>query len=71
MKAVVDINRRTHDGEHRFEFVIKFGVGKTITTTMSAEDFILAVTGRSEIPALVKTRNVNLTLADPAHKGER
>ncbi len=69
MNVFVDINRRSRDGDNRVEFVIKLGVGKTITTTMSAEDFILAVTGRSEIPATVKTRNVSVTLAEPARKG--
>jgi len=63
MKALVDINRRSRDGDNRIEFVIKLGVGHTITTAMSAEDFMMAMTGRSEVPVEVKTRNVRIDMA--------
>ncbi|AXH43468.1 hypothetical protein MZUP3_580 [Erwinia phage vB_EhrS_49] len=71
MKAFVDINRRSFEGENRMEFVIKLGVGKSITATISAEDFLMAMTGRSEVSAEVKTRNVKLEVVtgQPARKG--
>lgn len=56
--ATMNINRRSWDDEHKIEVVIKLGVGRTITAEMSAEDFLLAVTGRSETPVELRTRNV-------------
>lgn len=57
----MNINRRSWDDEHKIEVVIKLGVGKTITAEMTAEDFLLAVTGRSETPIELKTRNVSIS----------
>lgn len=64
MEARVDINRR-HDYEeerNNIEFVIKLDVGREITVVMNAEDFVMALTGRSEPPAKVTTRNVEITV---------
>lgn len=63
MKAHIDINRRSSDGDNRIEFVIKLGVGHTITATMTAEDFVMALTGRSEVPAEIRGRNVSIVEA--------
>lgn len=57
--AVIDISRIGGD-EQRVEIVLRFGVGKTITASMTPEDFALAITGRSEIPVDIKTRNVTI-----------
>lgn len=67
MEARIDINRR-YEQElelHKMEFVIKLAVGREITVTMSAEDFVLAMTGRSEVIGNVKTRNVTINTEAP------
>lgn len=61
--AVIDISRIGGD-KQRIEIVLRFGVGKTITASMTPEDFALAITGRSEIPVDIKTRNVTIGAAD-------
>lgn len=63
MKGTLNINRRSWDDEHRMEIVIKLGVGRTITAEMSAEQFLLAVTGRSEMPVDLTLRNVDIVMA--------
>ncbi|MBQ4777671.1 hypothetical protein F9U45_17725 [Pectobacterium versatile] len=63
MNAALDIHRRTLNDEHIVEIVIKLGVGKTVAAVMSAEDFTLAITGRSENPVKLKLRNVDVVLA--------
>lgn len=63
MKGTLNINRRSWDDEHRMEIVIKLGVGRTITAEMSAEQFLLAVTGRSETPVDLTLRNVDIVMA--------
>ncbi|VEB97335.1 Uncharacterised protein [Cedecea lapagei] len=73
MEARVDINRR-HDVEaelHRMEFVIKLDTGREITVTMTAEDFLLAMTGRSELPAQVRTRNVTISATEKKTKPKK
>lgn len=62
MEARIDINRR-HDYDeelNKIEFVIKMDVGREITVSMDAEDFVMALTGRSELPAKVTTRNIEI-----------
>lgn len=64
MEARVDIHRR-HDYEeerNNIEFVIKLDLGREIAVVMNAEDFIMALTGRAELPANVATRNVEITV---------
>lgn len=66
MEARVDINRR-HDYEeerNNIEFVIKLDVGREITVVMNAEDFVMALTGRSELPAKVITRNIEIKVEE-------
>lgn len=62
MKATLNINRRTWEDEHNIEIVIKLGVGRTITAEMSAEQFTLAITGRSEMPVDLTLRNVDIVM---------
>lgn len=73
MEARIDINRR-HDVEaelHRMEFVIKLDTGREITVNMTAEDFLLAMTGRSELPAQVRTRNVTISATERKTKAKK
>lgn len=62
--ATININRHTWDTEHSIEITLKFGVGKSVTAKLSAEDFALALTGRSDIDIEVITRNVDLVIRD-------
>ncbi|HFT5239513.1 TPA: hypothetical protein ACGTP8_000246 [Yersinia enterocolitica] len=57
--AVINISRIGSETQ-RIEVELKFGVGKTITASMTLEDFALAITGRSEIPVDIKTRRVTI-----------
>lgn len=63
-KVTLDISRQSWDTEHNIELVLKFGTGKTVKATLSAEDFALALTGRSELPVTLTTRNVELVAGD-------
>ncbi len=66
IEARFDINRR-HDYEEErsfIEFVIKLDVGREVTVSMSAEDFVMALTGRSELPSKVTTRNVEIIVEE-------
>lgn len=56
--ATLNISRKSWEDEHKMEVTIKLGTGRTITAEMTAEDFMLALTGRSETPVELKTRNV-------------
>ncbi|CNK68580.1 Uncharacterised protein [Yersinia mollaretii] len=58
--ATIDISRIGGE-EQRIEIVLRFGVGKTITATMSPEDFALAITGRSELPVDIKLRQTSIS----------
>ncbi|WP_145518652.1 hypothetical protein [Yersinia mollaretii] len=58
--ATIDISRVSGE-EQRIEIVLRFGVGKTITATMSPEDFALAITGRSELPVDIKLRQTSIS----------
>lgn len=62
MKATMNVNRRTWDEEHRIEVVIKLGTGRTIAAELSAEAFMLAITGRSEIEVDLTLRNVDIVI---------
>lgn len=63
LTGTLNINRRTWDEEHRIEIVIKLGTGRTIAAEMSAEDFTLALTGRSEMEVDLTLRNVDIVMA--------
>ena len=58
----MNVNRRTWDDEHRIEVVIKLGVGRTISAELSAEQFMLAITGRSEMEVDLTLRNVDIVM---------
>ncbi|NIL23518.1 hypothetical protein HB991_13490 [Yersinia mollaretii] len=58
--ATIDISRVSGE-EQLIEIVLRFGVGKTITATMSPEDFALAITGRSELPVDIKLRQTSIS----------
>ena len=62
MTATMNVNRRTWDEEHRIEVVIKLGVGRTISAELSAEQFMLAITGRSENEVDLTLRNVDIVM---------
>lgn len=62
-EAVIDISRIGGD-KQRIEIVLKFGMGRTITASMTPEDFALAITGRSEIPVDINLRRVTIGVSD-------
>lgn len=51
---------RTNSEEPQIDFKLQFGTGKTITASMSVEQFGLCITGRSEVPVELKLRNVHV-----------
>lgn len=57
--AELDINR-TNGEEPHIELCLTFSMGKSITVSMTPEQFAMALTGRSKTPVLVRTRNVEI-----------
>lgn len=56
---------RTNAEDPKIDFKLKFGTGKTITASMSVEQFGLCITGRSEVPVELKLRNVSVEFLEP------
>ncbi|AKP34696.1 hypothetical protein [Yersinia aleksiciae] len=57
--ADLDINR-TNSEDPRIEICLTFSMGKSITASMTPEQFAMALTGRSKTPVTVRTRNVEI-----------
>lgn len=63
MEAQLSIVRMKNGDEgEEIRLILRLAMGKTITTTLTPEDFALALTGKSEMSATVRTRNVTLEL---------
>ncbi|MBT1821029.1 hypothetical protein KKZ94_04580 [Enterobacter hormaechei] len=60
MQAQISIVRpgAAHDKEIRI--IIRLAMGKTITALMTPENLALALTGKSDLPAELKLRNVEI-----------
>ena len=67
VRAELDINR-TNGEESRIELCLTFSMGKSITVSMTPEQFAMALTGRSGTPVKVRTRNVEISFPDKAAK---
>lgn len=64
MKPVlVSINRpgNSLDEDAVVRIVTRIAMGKTITVEMNALEFALALTGASDVPAMMRTRNLEVT----------
>lgn len=63
-KRDVEISLQRSNQEHKnVSFRVRLDTGRTITLTMSPYYFALMVTGMSDVPAEMTTRNVEVTAA--------
>ncbi|WJM80545.1 hypothetical protein [Pectobacterium brasiliense] len=60
MKGELSIVRPGAKETEEIRLILKLDVGKTITLTMTPEDFALAITGKSELPVDVRLRNLRI-----------
>lgn len=63
IKAVINISRIVGD-KQCIDIVLKLGIGRTISASMTPEDFALAITGRSEIPVDINLRRVTIGVSN-------
>lgn len=60
--ATIDINRTGVEENERIEIRLTFAMGKSITAEMTVEQFALALTGMSNNPCEIRTRNTEIVL---------
>lgn len=60
--ATIDINRTGVEENQRIEIRLTFSTGKSITASMTVEQFALAITGMSNNPCEIRTRNTEIVL---------
>ncbi|WP_246584579.1 hypothetical protein [Yersinia kristensenii] len=60
MDAHISIVRPSSSNNTEIRLIIRIAMGKTITAVMTPEDFALAVTGRSDVPASLRLRNLHI-----------
>lgn len=58
LKATLDINRSGNSDT--IEIRLKLATGRSITVSMTPENFALCLTGKSEVPVSARTRNVEI-----------
>lgn len=68
LPAVISITRPGGGDEPRIEIIIKTGIGKSITAKMTPEEFAMAVTGKSEVPVMLRLRNLELSPVEAQEK---
>lgn len=60
MKAEVSIVRPGSCDDQEIRLIIRIARGKTITAVMTPENLALALTGKSDLPAEILLRNVEI-----------
>ncbi len=60
MDAQISIVRPGSTDDKEIRVIIRIAMGKTITAIMTPENLALALTGKSDLPAELKLRNINL-----------
>ncbi len=60
MDAQISIVRPGTSDDTEIRLIIRIAMGKTITAVMTPEDFALAVTGKSDVPASLRLRNLHI-----------
>lgn len=46
--------------DKEIRIILRIDMGKTVTMVISPEDFALALTGKSDMPVEIKTRNIRI-----------
>jgi len=62
MDAHLSIVRPGSCDDTEIRVIIRIEMGKTITAVLSPEDLALTLTGKSDVPVVLKLRNVSLDL---------
>ncbi|EKS6507008.1 hypothetical protein KGP24_23915 (plasmid) [Enterobacter sp. JBIWA008] len=62
MKAEISIVRPGACDDHEIRLIIRLARGKTITAIMTPENLALALTGKSDLPAEISLRNVDIVV---------
>lgn len=62
MKAEVSIVRPGSCDDQEIRLIIRLARGKTITAMMTPENLALALTGKSDLPAEISLRNVDIVV---------
>nr|DAU95744.1 MAG TPA: hypothetical protein [Caudoviricetes sp.] len=60
MKAEISIVRPGSCDDQEIRLIIRIARGKTITAVMTPENLALALTGKSDLPAEILLRNVEI-----------
>ncbi|WP_142971398.1 hypothetical protein [Enterobacter hormaechei] len=60
MKAEISIVRPGSCDDEEIRLIIRIARGKTITAVMTPENLALALTGKSDLPAEILLRNVEI-----------
>ncbi|ELY4546035.1 hypothetical protein SMZ81_004367 [Cronobacter sakazakii] len=60
MQAEISIVRPGASDDKEIRLIIRLAMGKTITAIMTPENLALALTGKSDVPAELKLRNVQI-----------
>ncbi|MFV8145197.1 hypothetical protein ACNQ1H_14750 [Enterobacter cloacae complex sp.6722787] len=60
MQAQISIVRPGAADDQEIRLIIRLAMGKTITALMTPENLALALTGKSDLPAELKLRNVEI-----------
>ena len=60
MKAEISIVRPGASDDNEIRLIIRLAMGKTITAIITPENLALAITGKSDVPAELKMRNVQI-----------
>ncbi|KJI62231.1 hypothetical protein KKZ48_09490 [Enterobacter hormaechei subsp. xiangfangensis] len=60
MQAQISIVRPGAADDKEIRLIIRLAMGKTITALMTPENLALALTGKSDLPAALKLRNVEI-----------
>ncbi|RZV01040.1 UNVERIFIED_ORG: hypothetical protein EOZ59_0978 [Serratia quinivorans] len=66
--AVISITRPGGGDDPRIEITIKTGIGKSVTAEMTLEQFAFALTGKSEVPVILRMRNLELSPVEAQEK---
>ncbi|MBI0520404.1 hypothetical protein F6Q07_20085 [Pectobacterium parmentieri] len=64
MDANLSIVRPGASDNEEIRLIVRIDMGKTITVSLSPKDLALALTGVSDVPATIKTRNLDIRVKD-------